>query len=313
MNTKPVNGYLMDEENDDLPVGRVLNRREVLALFGVAGASLLAACAPVALNSSATATPTRSAEAATAETMASDPTVQAIAAEIATMPNCVVRPEMTEGPYFVDGQLERSDIRIEPTDNSVKEGVPFTLAIVVSQIAGAACSPLSGATVDIWHCDAEGVYSGVSDPGFDTSGQSWLRGYQVTDENGRVEFMTIYPGWYSGRAVHIHFKIRTMSTTNDTYEFTSQFFFDEELTDQVHSQPPYDSKGQRDTLNETDGIYQGGGEMMLLNPTATNGGYATTFDIALDLSDAEVGAADGGGPGRPGGPPPNGTRPPTGG
>jgi protocatechuate 3,4-dioxygenase beta subunit len=324
MSTKPVNGNAMDEENDDLPVGRVLNRREVLALFGFAGASLLVACAPAALNSNAASTPTLNAEAATAVTIASDPTAQATAAEVATVevanatavPNCVVRPEMTEGPYFVDGQLERSDIRIEPTDNSVKEGVPFTLAFAVSQIAGAACSPLAGATVDIWHCDAEGVYSGVSDPGFDTSSQSWLRGYQVTDENGRVEFMTIYPGWYSGRAVHIHFKIRTMSTTNDTYEFTSQFFFDEELTDQVHSQAPYNSKGQRNTFNETDGIYQGGGELMVLNPTATNGGYATTFDIALDLSDAEVGAADGGGaggPGGPGGPPPNGARPPTGG
>jgi protocatechuate 3,4-dioxygenase beta subunit len=320
MSTKAVNG-LIEEENDDLPVGRVLNRREVLALFSFAGASLLAACAPVALNTSATGTPTLNAEAATAESIASDPTAQATAAaEVATVevanattvPNCVVRPEMTEGPYFVDGQLERSDIRVEPTDSSVKEGTPLTLAFALSQITNATCSPLAGATVDIWHCDAEGVYSGVSDPGFDTSGQSWLRGYQVTGEDGRVEFTTIYPGWYSGRAVHIHFKIRTLSATNDTYEFTSQLFFDEALTDQVHSQPPYNSKGQRDTLNENDSIYQGGGEMMLLNLTPANDSYRTTFDIALDLSDAEVGAADsGGGPGgpggsgRPGGPPPS--------
>jgi protocatechuate 3,4-dioxygenase beta subunit len=303
-NTKFKDRNRIDEDNDDLPVGRVLSRREVLSLFGFAGASLLAACTIV--------TPAPNAEGATAVAIATDSTAQAEAgAEVATVevanattvPNCVVRPEMTEGPYFVDGQMERSDIRLEPTDDSVKEGVPLTLAFVVSQIADATCMPLAGATVDIWHCDALGVYSGVSDPGFDTAGQSWLRGYQVTDEAGRVEFTTIYPGWYSGRAVHIHFKIRTTVTGNETYEFTSQFFFDDVLSDEVFTQAPYNSKGERDTRNATDGIYQGGGDMMLLNLSEANGGYATTFDIALDLSDSETGAADsGGGPGGQGGP-----------
>lgn len=305
--------HQVDEDNDDLPVGRVLSRREVLTLFGFAGASLLAACTAQ--------TNMPNAESATAVAIGSDPTAQATAAaEVATVeavntavPNCVVRPEMTEGPYFVDGQMERSDIRIEPTDNSVKEGVPLTIAFAVSQIADATCAPLAGATVDIWHCDALGVYSGVSDPGFDTSDQSWLRGYQVTGENGRVEFTTIYPGWYSGRAVHIHFKIRTTVTGNETYEFTSQFFFDEELSDQVFTNAPYNTKGQRDTLNSNDGIFAGGGEQMILNLTEANGGYATTFEIALDLSDSETGASDsagqGGGPGGQGGPPPGGTPP----
>jgi protocatechuate 3,4-dioxygenase beta subunit len=259
MNNNVVN-HEVDEENDDLPVGRVLSRREVLSLFGFAGVSLLAAC-------SVATTP--NAESATAVAIGSDPTAQATqvaevatveAVNTATVPSCVVRPEMTEGPYFVDGQLERSDIRIEPTDNSVKEGVPLTIAFAVSQITDGTCSPLAGATIDIWHCDALGVYSGVSDPGFDTSDQSWLRGYQVTGENGRVEFITIYPGWYSGRAVHIHFKIRTTVTGNETYEFTSQFFFDETLSDQVFTLEPYNSKGQRDTLNSTDNIYAGDGE-----------------------------------------------------
>ena len=164
--------------------------------------------------------------------------------------------------------------------------------------------------MDVWHCDALGVYSGVSDPGFDTSEQMWLRGYQVTDENGRVEFLTIYPGWYQGRAVHIHFKIRTTGTDNQSYEFTSQLFFDDALSDQVFTQEPYVSKGQRDTFNSNDGIYQNGGDLLTLNPTEINGGYTATFDIALDLSDTETGAADGGGAGGPGGRPPGGTRPP---
>ena len=303
----------VDEENDDLPVGRVLSRREVLSLFGFAGAALLAACAVPA---------TPNAESATAVAIVTDPTAQAtVASEVATVaavntvtvPSCVVRPEMTEGPYFVDGQLERSEIRLEPTDNSVKEGVPLTIAFAVSQITDSTCTPLQGATVDIWHCDALGVYSGVTDTGFDTTGQSWLRGYQTTDANGRVEFSTIYPGWYSGRAVHIHFKIRTTVTGNETYEFTSQFFFDDSLSDQVFTQAPYNTKGQRDTLNANDGIYSGGGDQMLLTLTEANGGYATTFDIALDLSDSETGASDsagqGGGAGGPGGAPPNGTPP----
>jgi protocatechuate 3,4-dioxygenase beta subunit len=283
-----------DEDNDDLPVGRLLSRREVLSLFGFTGAALLAACTVV--------TPAPNAESATAVAIATDPTAQASAeAEVATVeavntttiPNCVVRPEMTEGPYFVDGQLERSDIRTEPSDGSVKEGVPLTLAFAVSQISDSTCSPLAGATIDIWHCDALGVYSGVSDPRFDTSDQTWLRGYQVTGNDGIAQFITIYPGWYPGRAVHIHFKIRTTVTGNETYEFTSQFFFDDALSDQVFMLSPYDSKGEGNTLNSNDGIYGGGGDQMTLNLTQVNGsdmsaGFTTTFEIALDLSDSET-------------------------
>jgi protocatechuate 3,4-dioxygenase beta subunit len=286
-----------DLDNDDQPVGRILSRREVLALMGVTGVSLLASCQPIALTPTAgeTATP-----------VAATPVAE-IAAE-SVVPGCVVRPDLTEGPYFVDEQLERSDIRVESSDGSVKEGTRLTLAFLVSQIANGTCTPLPGATVDVWHCDAQGVYSGVSDPGFDTSGQMWLRGYQVTNENGRAEFVTIYPGWYSGRCVHIHFKIRTTGLDNQSYEFTSQLFFDEALTDQVHAQEPYAAKGQRDTLNSTDNIYQDGGDQLLLNLSEAGGAYTATFDIALDLSDTEAGAADGGG--GPGGQPPSGTPPP---
>jgi protocatechuate 3,4-dioxygenase beta subunit len=89
--------------------------------------------------------------------------------------------------------------------------------------------------------------------GFNTEGQKWLRGYQVTDANGVAQFTTIYPGWYSGRAVHIHFKIRT-SLEDNGYEFTSQFFFGDSLSDQVFANAPYTSKGQRDRLNDDDDI-----------------------------------------------------------
>lgn len=286
--------YTDNTDNDDIPVGRILSRREVLALLGVAGASLVAGCATggLAPASSGTVPPTPAAEATVAATV-----------ETVALPTCVVRPEMTEGPYFVDEQLNRSDIRTEPSDGSVKEGVPLALAFRVSQVTSDGCTPLAGATVDVWHCDALGIYSGVSDNalGVDTTGQKFLRGYQVTDENGSAQFMTIFPGWYTGRTVHIHFKVRTTTPANESYEFTSQLYIDDALTDQVFTQEPYAAKGERDTTNATDMHFANGGDQLLLALTEADEGFSATFDIALDLSDADTGAADsfqqgGGGP-----------------
>jgi hypothetical protein len=121
--------------------------------------------------------------------------------------------------------------------------------------------------VDVWHCNALGVYSDVSDPSFNTSGQKFLRGYQVTVNDGVARFTTIYPGWYQGRAVHIHFKVRSSASSGSAYEFTSQLFFDDALTDRVHAQQPYASKGQRDLRNSQDGIYNQGGSQLLLTVT----------------------------------------------
>jgi protocatechuate 3,4-dioxygenase beta subunit len=276
-------------DKDDQPVGRVLSRREFLALMAASGAGYLAACA--GLESAADPTPTSGPTNA--------PTEATALPDTGSVPACIVRPEMTEGPYFVDEQLNRSDIREEPSDGTLKEGIPLALAFNVSQVAGGSCTPLAGAVVDVWHCDALGVYSGVTDrgEGFDTTGLKFLRGYQVTGENGAARFTTIYPGWYPGRAVHIHFKIRTDAAPEGSYEFTSQLFFDESLTDQVHAQEPYASKGQRNTLNSTDGIYQNGGDQLTLAPTAANGVYSATFNIGLDLSNIETGQADGQGGG----------------
>lgn len=271
----------MDIHDDDKPVGRVLKRREVLALLGGGGAALLIGGSLTRLvGAQTTGTPTPV------------PTVSPI-------PTCVVRPELTEGPYFVDGMLNRMDIRVDPTDESIKEGLPLKLVYRVSDVTGGACAPLAGAQVDVWHCDADGVYSGVQDRSFDTSGQMWLRGYQVTDEDGIATFLTVVPGWYRGRAVHIHFKIRTEAG----YEFTSQFFFDPGLIETIYAEEPYAGKGSPDTPNDEDNIYQGSDGLLTLNllpltedeltELEVEAGYSATFDIGLDLADAAVGAADG--------------------
>jgi protocatechuate 3,4-dioxygenase beta subunit len=252
--------------DDDAPVGRILGRREVLALLGGSGAALLAACAPGVLGSPApTAAQQTNADATTAAAAASSP---------ATLPSCIVRPAVTEGPYFVDEKLDRSDIRSDPTTGAVKDGALLTLTFLVSRVAGSACAALSGATIDVWHCDALGVYSDATDPSFNTRGQKFLRGYQTTDATGKAQFTTIYPGWYQGRAVHIHFKIRTA-----TSQFTSQLFFDDALNTQVFTQSPYSRKGTQGIMkNAADGIYK---SQLLLAVTKNGNAYAASFDIGL--------------------------------
>jgi protocatechuate 3,4-dioxygenase beta subunit len=133
---------------------------------------------------------------------------------------------------------------------------------------------LPNAQVDIWHCDAFGVYSDVEN----AQGKKFLRGYQVSDANGVAKFVTVYPGWYPGRTVHIHFKIRI-----NGYDFTSQLFFDDAFTDQVYLLEPYNQRGERNTRNERDGIYGDGGNQLLLNVTQNGSGYSAVFDIGLQI------------------------------
>lgn len=203
---------------------------------------------------------------------------------IAALPGCVVRPEQTEGPYFVDEKLNRSDIRSNPADGSVQAGVPLKLGLQVSRMNGNQCQPLRGAIVDIWHTNALGVYSDVADRSFNTTGQKFLRGYQTTDATGTVQFLTIYPGWYPGRTVHIHFKVRTVAASGQSYEFTSQLYFDDALTDRVHAQPPYAQKGQRTLRNNRDGIFQQGGDQLTLAIAPASQGYTATFALALQMT-----------------------------
>jgi len=203
-----------------------------------------------------------------------------VAAVASSLPSCVVVPELTEGPYYVNENLDRSDIRIDTSDGKVSEGAVLTLVWVVSQVDGNACIPLEGVLVDVWHCDALGNYSDVGSE----QGHDYLRGYQHTDASGKATITTIYPGWYQGRAVHVHFKIRTDAAATSGLEFTSQLFFDDALSAQVYSSGVYASKGTPDQPNASDGIYQQSQGMTLLDVAKDGDGYKATFELAIQAT-----------------------------
>src|SRR5213593_1573507 len=221
--------------DDDLPRGRLVSRREALALIGASGVVLLVGATPGRAQAPTTGAP---------------------------RPSCVARPQQTEGPFFVEEALNRSDIRSDPRSGEVQAGVPLRLTFNVSRLSSAGCDPLAGAQVDVWHCDATGRYSDVR--GSTTDRQQFLRGYQVTDAAGNVQFLTIYPGCYGGRAVHVHFKIRTGPASARSHAFTSQLYFDEALTERVYTVEPYASQRRRWMRNANDGIFRSGGRQLLL-------------------------------------------------
>jgi protocatechuate 3,4-dioxygenase beta subunit len=237
-----------DREKDDEKTGKLLSRREVFAFLSVAAG--VGALHPLELSG-------------------------------AFAPARIGKPEQTEGPYFIDEKLNRSDIRSDPADGSVREGVPLKIAFHVLRITSQDCTPLQGAMVDLWNCDANGIYSGVRDYNFNTVGKKFLRGCQITDVNGKADFITIYPGWYPGRTVHMHFKIRTDARSG--YAFTSQLYFDDSLSDLVFAGEPYSSRSRRAMRNEDDFVFRAGGKDLMLSPVKEEQGYSAVFEIGLPL------------------------------
>jgi protocatechuate 3,4-dioxygenase beta subunit len=260
----------MSKKIIEVPAGQRLSRRDLLG-FAARGAasvvvsqSVLLACASDSISGAQT-------------TQATGPTTPSTGSS-----SCVLTAALTEGPYFVDEKLNRSDIRTDPVTGAVSAGIPLALTFNVSRVASNACTPLTGAYLDVWHCDAAGVYSDVSG-----SSRKFLRGYQITDANGTAQFETIYPGWYAGRAVHIHFKLRLFAGSTKTYEFTSQFFMDDTLTDSVYTQSPYITRGARTTRNAQDGIYNSLSSAektaLTLQTSKTADGYAGVINLAVSV------------------------------
>lgn len=215
---------------------------------------------------------------------------------------CTLRPSLTEvestpqqieGPYFVDEMPNRSDIRLDTSDGSLQDGIPLHLILHVYDLPddNGSCIPLSDAKIDVWHANSQGVYSGVRDAG--TGQNNYLRGYQITDGSGTAQFTTIYPGWYEGRAIHIHVKVRSLERSTDTLEWTSQFYLNNSVNELVHTKPPYSNHGPVDMPNEEDFIYTGpstdglfktnsGQHLMLKLNGNEQQGYTGTFNIGIN-------------------------------
>jgi protocatechuate 3,4-dioxygenase beta subunit len=198
---------------------------------------------------------------------------------------CALSPALTIGPYFVDEKLNRSDLTTDTSDTNVTDATPLALAITVQQYSSSGCSALSGAQVDLWYADAGGKYSDENSEG--TIGETYLRGYQVTDSNGLVSFKTIFPGWYSGRTVHIHAMVRLFdSSGNQTFEWETQFFFDPALTTEIMATAPYNTRGTPDTTNSQDDIYsQSAGQTLLaLTKNSDGSGYTGSITIGVQTT-----------------------------
>ena len=292
-----------ERHDDDQPVGRILNRRELLALVGATGLITIVGCGGGSSTAS-TGTTSTSASGVTSTGAASETgssgtttTSGGSGTTFSGNMNIVVTPAVTEGPFFVDEGLNRSDLVAGTTRVSVVNGLPLTLQVAVYTISGNTATPLAGAHVDIWHCDTKGTYSDESAGQLQTEstkGQNWLRGYQVTDANGAVAYSTIYPSYYNGRAAHIHFKARTYDASgNKTHEFTSQFFFDDTISTTVFANAPYNTTTTQRTTNATDNVYSpketdgttvGSHLLLTLTKNSSGTGYIGTFSIGVVLS-----------------------------
>jgi protocatechuate 3,4-dioxygenase beta subunit len=178
--------------------------------------------------------------------------------------SCVLTPEMTEGPYYLPNEAVRRNIT---------EGRPGTpLRLRLSVVNASTCRPISNAAVDIWHADALGVYSGVQG-----NTGTFMRGIQRTDANGLALFDSVYPGWYQGRAVHIHVKVHL----GGSVVHTGQLFFPDSLTDKVYAASPYDTRGRRDTRNATDAIFRNGGSRSMLTLARSAAGYVARITMGV--------------------------------
>ena len=296
-----------------------LGRRRFLGLGGatVVGAGLVligcdsdSSSSPSSTTASdAAATTDAAASTVTSLVTGTPATTVFTTADFAGLGTCVLLPDLTQGPYPTTTQIERRDI------TEGHEGHPLRVGV---QIVDSSCAPIPGAVLEIWHCDVDGDYSAYSD-GYTADdggpGTTFFRGSQTANDDGIVEFLTSYPGWYTGRAVHIHAKVHI----GDATPLTTQFFFDDALNNQIMSEGVYAAHGEPDTTNETDNIAGGNpaeeGLLMTVSDDAAIAGSRALIVVGVDPSATSAGAS-GGGMGGGGGTPPaggGGGMPPAGG
>jgi len=266
-------------------------RRDALRLFAAAGGLLAAG---VWRTTASIASPTRLAQSTAAAA-------------------CALSAEQEEGPFYVDLDLLRSDLRED------QPGIPLVLTLTV--LDSTTCQPLPNAAVDIWSANALGVYSDEAQQG--SSGATFLRGLQITDPSGAVQFTTLYPGWYTGRVNHIHLKVHVGGIASSAaYDeagshvaHTGQVFFPQDVNDQIAQISPYSTNRNPYTSNAQDHVYtgEGGSFSQLVLSGNPSDGFTGSITLGVDpnATPGGVGVGAGGGPGGgapgqrgPGEPPP---------
>jgi protocatechuate 3,4-dioxygenase beta subunit len=273
----------------------VMDRRRALAVIGGAGAALVAGACGNGTNEGVGGSSTAPTSAAGTSTTAVGAATGPVTADrFGAAASCQLSPSLTEGPYYIDVDSIRGDIRED------RQGTRLLLAARILDSDG--CTPVKDAVFEIWHCDASGNYSGFQasaggaggggpggggpggggpgggGPGGSnspTDGARFLRGAQVTNGDGIAQITTIYPGWYQGRTVHVHAKV----FISNAEVLTTQLFFDDELNDEVFAAAPYSAHGQRSTRNRDDGIFS---QKTVMTAARDGDGYLALINIGVD-------------------------------
>jgi protocatechuate 3,4-dioxygenase beta subunit len=233
-----------------------VSRRDALSLLGIGGAALSLGC-----GSGSSTTPT----ATTGTTTTGGSNASGA---------CAVTPTETLGPYPSLTNFVRSDIR------EGKSGLPLALTITVVN-SNNSCGPVAGAAVDIWQCDAQGNYSEYAQPGYNGTGQTFLRGIQTTDASGRATFTTVFPGWYQGRATHIHVEVKIGGAVVKV----TQIAFEESVIAAVYATGVYAAKGRNPTSNAGDMVFADSlsSEMATITGGDATNGYTASFTVAVAM------------------------------
>ncbi|MEP7170537.1 MAG: T9SS type A sorting domain-containing protein [Bacteroidota bacterium] len=202
---------------------------------------------------------------------------------------CVLIPQETAGPYPLNLSGNAAMFRQDITESF--PGIPMNLFLTVVDINNN-CNPVPNLRIDIWHCNKDGYYSGFVNPGYlgtqNNVGQTFFRGIQITDLNGQVQFITIYPGWYTGRVTHIHLQV----FLNSVLAATSQMAFQDSLNTIINNTPLYAPHGQNSVVNATDGVFSDTNntqyELLNVTPNGTTGGYDASLIIGLAVPSTGV-------------------------
>ena len=233
---------------------RTFNRREALGLLGAAGAAVAAACG----SSPTTPTSTTSGSSTGGTTTSSA---------------CAVSPDETAGPYPDRTGMASNSAFYRQDITEGKSGLPLTLALTIVNVRNS-CAPVANANVEIWQCDAVGTYSEYGS----AAGQTFLRGLQTTNANGSVTFRTVYPGWYMGRATHIHLQVYL----NGAVVKMTQVAFPETISSAVYRTGVYASHGQNSTTNSSDNVFSDGTDHELATLSGdTSSGYTATLTVGI--------------------------------